>query len=64
MTKSRANSTALFLVLSVIRYLLSVIRYPLSVIRYPLSVIRYPLSVIQHQKMLFISQLVEFNLNP
>ncbi|WP_286993652.1 hypothetical protein [Shewanella sp.] len=56
-TKSRSNSAALFLALSVIRY-------PLSVIRYPLSVIRYPLSVIQHQKMLFISQLVEFNLNP
>ncbi|MCU8031143.1 hypothetical protein L5M51_15430 [Shewanella sp. SM73] len=50
MTKSRSNSAALFLALSVIRY--------------PLSVIRYPLSVIQHQKMLFISQLVEFNLNP
>ncbi|MBW3526204.1 hypothetical protein KO533_06470 [Shewanella sp. NKUCC05_KAH] len=56
-TKSLYNSAALFLALSVIRY-------PLSVIRYPLSVIRYPLSVIQHQKMLFISQLVEFNLNP
>ncbi|MGX7653042.1 hypothetical protein [Shewanella putrefaciens] len=47
-----------------LRYPLSVIRYPLSVIRYPLSVIRYPLSVIQHQKMPFICQLTEFNLNP
>ncbi|WP_330148323.1 hypothetical protein [Shewanella oncorhynchi] len=43
-TKSRSNSAALFLALSVIRYPLSVIRYPLSVIRYPLSVIRYPAS--------------------
>ncbi|WP_139058378.1 hypothetical protein [Shewanella sp. HN-41] len=66
MTKSRSSRVALSLTLSVIRYPLSVIRYPLSVIRYPLSVIRYPLSVIRYPalKMLFVSQLTEFNLNP